>query len=340
MGVKRGGIFLAARMALGLMAALAVSACVQDNDGSTVTLAIPKLPPRAMLEKLDLNVPTDLSIPGDTAGEAGGETTMAVAPAFNALASTQSPDDAARALNCLSQAVYYEAGNQSDDGQRAVAQVVLNRVRDRAFPASVCGVVYQGSTRSTGCQFTFTCDGSLNRTPSATGWARARAVASAALAGAVYAPVGSATFYHANYVSPWWANSMDKVATVGAHLFYRWRSGMERALAFRQPYSGAEPAVTGRTVGSGGAASGIAYAGVESVAGVQIYRGRVAPPVAEATVASGKSAPAIASVTKSGPVATSNAKIVRVGGGHGVRVYRGVAGPGSGEDLSEQATID
>ncbi len=317
-------------MALGLMAALAVSACVQDNDGSTATLAIPKLPPKVMLEKLDLNVPTDLSIPDGAASDAAGATEFAAAPAFNALAGTQSSDDAARALDCLTKAVYYEANNQSEDGQRAVAQVVLNRVRDRAFPSSVCGVVYQGSQRTTGCQFTFTCDGSLNRTPSAAGWVRARAVASAALAGTVYAPVGSATFYHANYVSPWWATSMDKVATVGAHIFYRWRSGMERALAFRQPYSGAEPSVTGRTGGSD-----VTYAGVESVGSVQIYRGVVASAVP--TSATGTT---IASATKPSPAPTSNAKIIRVGGGRGVRVYRGASSPPSGEDLSDHATID
>ena len=71
----------------------------------------------------------------------------------------------AQALNCLASAVYYEAGNQDENGERAVAQVVLNRVRHPAFPASVCAVVYQGSTRTTGCQFTFTCDGALSRRP-------------------------------------------------------------------------------------------------------------------------------------------------------------------------------
>ncbi|WP_294041244.1 cell wall hydrolase [Sphingomonas sp.] len=330
--MKRGGIFLAARVALGLMAALAASACAQGDDGSTATLAIPKLAPKVMLEKLDLNVPTDLSIPD---GVAGDQPTLDAAPAFNAPAGTQSPDDASRALDCLTQAVYYEAGNQSDDGQRAVAQVVLNRVRDRAFPSSVCGVVYQGSTRSTGCQFTFTCDGSLNRTPTAAGWVRARAVASAALAGAVYGPVGSATFYHANYVSPWWATSMDKVATVGAHIFYRWRGGMESALAFRQPYSGVEPAVTGRTGGGGGGE--MTYAGVEIVGSVQIYRGAVASAPKSVALASGTSTAAVA---KASPAPTSSAKIIRVGGGRGVRVYRGATGAASGDDLSDQATID
>lgn len=127
----------------------------------------------------------------------------------------------AAALRCLSQAVYYEAGNQSDDGMRAVAQVVLNRVRHPAFPHTVCGVVYQGFARTTGCQFTFTCDGSLSREPSQAGWARARRAARAALAGHVYHGVGLATHYHADYVIPYWAASLAKVDRVGAHLFYQ-----------------------------------------------------------------------------------------------------------------------
>jgi len=147
----------------------------------------------------------------------------------------------AQALECLTSAVYYEAGSQDTDGQKAVAQVVLNRVRHSAFPSSVCGVVYQGSTRATGCQFTFTCDGSLARRPSSDGWARARKVAEAALSGAVFAPVGYATHYHANYVVPYWASSLAKNMVVGAHIFYRWTGGWGRAPAFTQAYSGHEP---------------------------------------------------------------------------------------------------
>jgi hypothetical protein len=117
---------------------------------------------------------------------------------------------------------------------------VLNRVRHPAFPGSVCGVVYQGSTRVTGCQFTFTCDGSLGRRPDPAGWARAMAVAEAALSGSVYRPVGWATHYHADYVVPVWAASLDKNAVVGAHLFYHWAGGWGRPRAFDQPYRGAE----------------------------------------------------------------------------------------------------
>lgn len=147
----------------------------------------------------------------------------------------------ARALDCLTQAVYYEAGQEPDDGQRGVAQVVLNRVRHPAFPSTVCGVVYQGSTRATGCQFTFTCDGSLRRPPEATAWARARKVAEAALNGAVHAPVGLATHYHANYVVPYWASTLAKNAVIGAHLFYRWAGGWGRPAAFTQAYARQEP---------------------------------------------------------------------------------------------------
>ena len=150
----------------------------------------------------------------------------------------------AQALNCLASAVYYEAGNQDEDGGRAVAQVVLNRVRHPAFPASVCGVVYQGSTRPTGCQFTFTCDGSLSRQASAEGWRRALRIAEQALSGAVYAPVGWATHYHANYVVPYWASTMAKNAVVGAHLFYRWSGGWGQPGVFAKAYSGREPSAS------------------------------------------------------------------------------------------------
>ena len=147
----------------------------------------------------------------------------------------------AQAMNCLASAVYYEAGNQDLDGERAVAQVVLNRVRHPAFPSTICGVVYEGSTKPTGCQFTFTCDGSLNREPDSEGWKRALAVAAAALNGYVYDPVGWATHYHANYVVPYWASTMAKNAVVGAHLFYRWAGAWGDPAVFTKSYASHEP---------------------------------------------------------------------------------------------------
>src|SRR5262245_45277856 len=88
-----------------------------------------------------------------------------------------------RSLQCLAEAIYYEARNQSDDGQRAVAQVVLNRVRHPAYPNTVCGVVYQGSERTTGCQFSFTCTGVMGPIGDQAAWARAQRIANAALHG-------------------------------------------------------------------------------------------------------------------------------------------------------------
>ncbi len=152
-----------------------------------------------------------------------------------------------RAQECLAQAVWYEAASESEAGQRAVAQVVLNRVANPAWPSSVCGVVYQGSERSTGCQFTFTCDGSLARRPGGASWARAQRIASEALSGSVYAPVGLATHYHTLWVDPYWASSLDHIGTIGAHRFYRSRGSMGQASAFTSAYAGFEPAVSGRT---------------------------------------------------------------------------------------------
>ena len=127
--------------------------------------------------------------------------------------------DRMRSVDCLTEAIYYEAATEPDDGKRAVAQVVLNRVRHPAYPNSVCGVVYQGSQRATGCQFTFTCDGSLARAPMASYWNRAKSIAEAALAGYVFKPVGWATHYHTNWVVPYWSSSLVKAAVVGTHIF-------------------------------------------------------------------------------------------------------------------------
>jgi spore germination cell wall hydrolase CwlJ-like protein len=165
-------------------------------------------------------------------------------PAARPFAITFASDaDRLRATECLTAAVYYEAATEPLDGQRAVAQVVLNRARHPAYPRTVCGVVFQGSERVTGCQFTFTCDGAIRRTPMAALWARARAVAEQALAGKVYAPVGWATHYHTNWVVPYWSSSLTKLALVGTHIFYRWEGGWGRPPAFRHRPAGIEPQI-------------------------------------------------------------------------------------------------
>ncbi len=145
-----------------------------------------------------------------------------------------------QALKCLTQAAYFEAGANGPAAQAAVVQVVLNRVRHPDFPKSVCGVVYQGSERDTGCQFTFTCDGSLKRPIDDDAWDDARKVARHALGGYVDRAVGAATYYHADYVFPTWAPTLVKLATVGPHIFYR-MAGFEGAAAnLTGQYAGGE----------------------------------------------------------------------------------------------------
>ena len=156
------------------------------------------------------------------------------------LSSGGTTEDQSRAVECLTEAVYYEAGFESAAGQQAVAQVVLNRVKHPAFPKSVCGVVFQGSERPTGCQFTFTCDGSLARRPRATQWDRAHNVAEDALAGRVADLVGGSTHYHARWMVPYWRASMVETARIGGHIFYempsRWGGAQLNAA-----YAGSEP---------------------------------------------------------------------------------------------------
>ncbi len=223
-------------LALGLLLILAIGAGaeVARSAPEPATQGImPPAPPPMLLRRLA----------PDAALQINGAMPIQAWPNPPALPFVFRGDPATRtqALQCLATAVYYEAGNQGGEGERAVAQVVLNRVRHPAFPASVCGVVYEGSTRAGGSQFTFTTDGSLSRRPDAAGWNRAYGIAEAALTGDVYAPVGWATHYHANYVLPYWASTLAKSTVVGAHIFYRWSGSWGRPAAFVQGYAGHEP---------------------------------------------------------------------------------------------------
>ncbi|TPG43640.1 cell wall hydrolase [Sphingomonas koreensis] len=151
--------------------------------------------------------------------------------------------DQQRAIDCMAAAVLYEAGDDAV-GEQAVAQVVINRVRHPAFPKSICAVVFQGSERSTGCQFTFSCDGALARwKPSDAAWDRARDVARLALTGHVDKAVGYSTHYHTDWVVPYWSSSLDKVARVGTHLFFRWTGWWGTPPAFNRQVSDDEPVI-------------------------------------------------------------------------------------------------
>lgn len=148
--------------------------------------------------------------------------------------------DRGRAVQCLTAAIYYEAASEPDAGQQAVAQVILNRTRHPAFPATVCGVVYQGSEHA-GCQFSFACDGAMARIPNRAAWMRAARTAGMALSGYVYSPIGLATHYHTYAVTPAWNRSLVMTDVVGAHFFHRWKGYWGTSAAFNQRYVGGEP---------------------------------------------------------------------------------------------------
>lgn len=134
-----------------------------------------------------------------------------------------------RQQDCLAQAVYYEARGETQRGQIAVAEVIMNRVRSGHYPNSVCGVVYQGSHRSTGCQFTFTCDGSLNSRPRGRAWDRAQRVATAVLSGYTRPITQGATHYHTLAVNPVWNSGLVETTKIESHVFYRFPNRSERA---------------------------------------------------------------------------------------------------------------
>ncbi len=124
---------------------------------------------------------------------------------------------------CLAQAVYFEARGETRDGQRAVAQVIIQRTRNKNFPGTVCGVVYQGAERRSGCQFSFTCNGAMNRPVDEKVWRNALNVAEYMLHGPGRNEdyTGRATHFHTLEVAPVWAASMLHTVTIGNHIFYR-----------------------------------------------------------------------------------------------------------------------
>jgi hypothetical protein len=130
--------------------------------------------------------------------------------------------------NCLAQAIYYEARSESVDGQMAVAEVIVNRARSSVYPSTYCGVVYQGSERTTGCQFTFTCDGSLNQRPRGEAWLRSQAMAAEVMMGFMRPITHRATHYHTVAVDPVWSSNLVKTTRIGAHIFYRFPTRAEK----------------------------------------------------------------------------------------------------------------
>lgn len=177
---------------------------------------------------------------------------------------------------CLAAAIYHEARSEPEAGQRAVAQVIMNRLRHPAYPKTVCDVVLQGAWRTTGCQFTFTCDGSLARRPEPVAWQRAVAIADDALAGRNTSPVGNATHYHTTAIRPYWAPSLTRVATIGAHVFYA--SGRLRGA--RSTFAASEAAGLGNASPALAKVS-VIYADAENGGAVAVKVHRGGPPPME-----------------------------------------------------------
>jgi hypothetical protein len=161
------------------------------------------------------------------------QTTLAVRSDFGQrpnYASLVDPKDTARQMRCLAEAIYFESRGEPVEGQAAVAQVVLNRVRSGIYPASICGVVYQDRNRPFACQFSFACEGKSLRIEEPGPWAVATRVAQEVVSGVNYNPkVGEAVNYHATYVSPFWVGYLRKVDHIGNHVFYAMREGVNWA---------------------------------------------------------------------------------------------------------------
>lgn len=158
-------------------------------------------------------------------------------------ASRLTGSDLDRAQVCLAVAALYEAGGDESD-QKAVMQVILNRVRHPAFPSSICAVVFQGADRLTGCQFSFTCDGSLRRwRPNPQAFARANDLAATMLRRGVDQRVGLSTHYHTDWVVPYWSSSLDKLAKIKTHIFFVWKGYWGQRRAFSGAPSAIEPSI-------------------------------------------------------------------------------------------------
>lgn len=232
----------AAFVAAGLLAAIVggTTLRVDPTLASTASVAIPSSAAASLIAATSGDELVHNRAIGDQAKLINASMPFSTAPISASRPfdlSSSDPLDRRRALLCMTQAVYYEAGFEPLEGRRAVAQVVLNRMRHPAFPKSICGVVYQGS-REPVCQFSFVCDGSLYRKPALGAWHEAEKIAAAAINGYVEKSVGAATHYHADYVAPYWAPRLAKIAQIGAHIFYRWPGAWGSTAAFSGRYVG------------------------------------------------------------------------------------------------------
>ncbi len=140
-------------------------------------------------------------------------------------------EDMLAQTECLATAIYYEARSETHAGQLGVAEVIVNRVKDHRYPNSICDVVFQGATRTTGCQFTFTCDGAMGKKPRGAKWQKAQTIAAHVMMDLNEGHTGGATHYHATYVDPVWNSGLIRTEKIGTHIFYRFPRGAEWSVA-------------------------------------------------------------------------------------------------------------
>lgn len=130
-------------------------------------------------------------------------------------------------IKCLADNIYFEARNQGEKGQWAIAHVTWNRVNHKLYPNSICEVVWEKSqhrgTDKWVAQFSWTLDGKSDRPREKEAYAAAVKIARTLLItkDVMEDPTNGATHYHADYVNPYWAKSMKLLATVDNHIFYR-----------------------------------------------------------------------------------------------------------------------
>ncbi|GJE28944.1 cell wall hydrolase [Methylobacterium organophilum] len=200
------------------------------SDGATPTV------PRAVALSSTTPAPADatpievaaasLALPGYSPRLDAAPSPVLPESARHRYADLIAPDAMDREQRCLAEAVYFEARSESEEGQAAVAQVVLNRVKSGLYPSNVCGVVYQNRHRYMGCQFSFACEGKSLRITDAGSWQTATRIASAVIEGRTYlSEVGGATHYHADYVRPGWSRRLRKMDVIGRHIFYQLKRG-------------------------------------------------------------------------------------------------------------------
>ena len=226
------------RAATAALLLLGLNAMAQAGEGSTGTLEARLTPAEATMPKPRAAAAAPVERAPDAPLSRAYETMFAGYPAdttqigLRELEPTLFTNDRlSREEGCMAAALYFEARGESEEGQLAVAQVILNRVDANAYPDTVCEVVWQNSHRRNACQFSFTCDGKADRPSEKRRWASIVRLARNIMQGTwsewaakptqrLASAVQAATHYHADYVSPSWAPRLKKARKIGRHIFY------------------------------------------------------------------------------------------------------------------------